>query len=115
MDPTFGMALATAIVGIAAWTLTLWWLTDTRPLPTAANAAMARDPMDDEPHTLTLLGPDGRPNPLHYERLPTYAAALSRQRELTRRGHASVITHADSGRVRLDLSAWFGPYGRIGL
>lgn len=110
MDPAFGMALATAVIGVAAWTLTLWWLRD--PAPPAA--VQPRCPIDTEPHTVTVLGPDGRPNPLRYERVPTYAAALARQRDLARQGQACIIAHADSGQVRIDLSAWLGPYGRIG-
>lgn len=111
MDPTYGMWLVIAVLGVAAWSLTLWWLREPRPVA----AAPPQQPMDDEPHTLTMLGANGRPNPLRYERLPTYAAALARQRDLARQGHASVIAHAESGQVRLDLAAWLGPYGRIGL
>lgn len=111
MDPTYGMLLVSAVLGVAAWSLTLWWLRETRPVV----AVPPPQPMDTEPHTLTVLGPDGRPNPLQYERLPTYAAALARQRDLARHGRASIIAHADSGQVRLDLAAWLGPYGRIGL
>lgn len=111
MDPTFGMMLVTVVLGVAAWSLTLWWLREPQP----ATAPPPLLPMDAEPHTVTVLGPDGRPNPLHYERLPSYAAALSRQRELARVGHPSIIAHAESGQLRFDLSAWLGPYGRIGL
>lgn len=112
MDPTLSMMVVTAIVGVAAWSLTLWWL---REPQRAAAPPVAIRPMDREPHTVTVLGPDGRPNPLHYERLPTYAAAQTRQRELARSGRASVIAHAESGEIRIDLSAWLGPYGRITL
>lgn len=111
MDPTYGMWLVSAVLGVAAWTLTLWWLRETWPVV----VALPPQPMDCEPHTVTVLGANGRPNPLHYERLPTYAAALARQRDLARHGHASIIAHADSGQVRLDLAAWLGPCGRIGL
>lgn len=111
MDPTYAMVLVSVVLGVAAWSLTLWWLRETRPL----TATPPQLPMDAEPHTLTVLGRDGRPNPLHYERLPTYAAALARQRDLARQGRASVIAHAESGQVRLDIAAWLGPYGRIGL
>lgn len=110
MEPTLVMAAACAIIGAAAWSLTLWWLREPPPL---APPAPPRLPMDREPHTLTVLGRDGRPNPLHYERLPDYPSAQARQRDLARQGKACVIAHADSGQVRLDLSAWFGPYGRI--
>lgn len=112
MDPTFSMVVVTAIVGVTAWTLTLWWLREPQR-PTTPPALVF--PMDREPHTLTVLGPDGRPNPLHYERLPNYAAAQTRQRELARTGRSSIIAHAESGEVRLDLSAWLGPYCRITL
>lgn len=112
MDPTLVMVVVTAIVGVAAWTLTLWWLRDPPP---STHDPVAPRPMDREPHTITVLGCNGRPNPLQYERLPTYAAARTRQRELARQGKACVIAHADSGEVRIDLSAWFGPYGRLSL
>ncbi len=111
MEPTLGMMLVCAVAGAAAWSLTLWWLRDPRPAP----VAVPRHPMDHDPHTVTVLGPSGRPNPMQYERLPNYAAARQRERELARQGKSCVIVHADSGMVRLDLSAWLGPYGRIGL
>lgn len=111
MDPTLDMMLVSAVAGVAAWTLTLWWLREPQPVPQPPPQL----PMDREPHTITMLGPDGRPNPLRYERLPTYAAALTRQRELSRQGHACIIAHADTGQIRLDLSAWLGPYARMGL
>lgn len=112
MDPTFVMAAACGIIGLAAWTLTLWWLRDPQQ---AAARPPARHPMDHEPHTLTVLGRDGRLNPLQYERLPSYAAAQARQRELAHQGKASVIAHAESGQIRMDLAAWLGPYARIGF
>ncbi|HLO77992.1 MAG TPA: hypothetical protein VK196_16175 [Magnetospirillum sp.] len=113
MDQTLGMVVATAIIGVAAWTLTLWWLREPQRSPTPT--LLPARPMDGEPHTLTVLGSSGRPNPLQYERLPTYAAALTRQRELARLGKACIITHSESGEVRIDLSAWLGPYGRLYL
>lgn len=108
--PTFSMMLVTAVIGAAAWSLTLWWLREPQTAPPPPSG-----PLDADPHTVTVLGPDGRPNPLHYERVPTYAAALAYQRELDRQGHASIIAHADSGQVRVDWSAWLGPYGRVGF
>lgn len=113
MDPTFGptfsMMVVTAVAGAAAWSLTLWWLREPQPAPPPSG------PLDADPHIVTVLGPGGHPNPLKYERVPTYAAALARQRELDRHGHASIITHADSGQVRMDWSIWLGPYHRISL
>lgn len=111
MDPTFIMAAVSAVFGLSALIVTLWWLREPQPAP-------IRQPqcaMDAEPHTVIMLAPSGRPNPSQYERLPTYAAALARQRDLARQGRGSVITHADSGQVRLDLASWLGLYGRIGL
>jgi hypothetical protein len=69
--------------------------------------------IDHEPHTLMRLSPDGRPNPAAYENFPDYLSALLRQRELSARGHASVITHSDSGEIRInaaDLLAGFKPF-----
>ncbi|MCR6633099.1 MAG: hypothetical protein NVV74_25345 [Magnetospirillum sp.] len=110
MDSALGMVLVYAVMGVAAWTLTVWWLGEPRARPAPRVAAR---PTDAEPHTLTLLGPSGRPNPLRYERFPCYAAALARQRELARQGRASVVVHADSGEVRLDMAGLLEPYGRI--
>jgi hypothetical protein len=111
MDPALSMWLVLAVMGVAAWTLTLWWLREPGPLP-APQARTVR-PIDGDPHTLTPLGPNGRPNPLHYERFPCYALALARQRELALHGHASVVRHADSGEVRIDLAGLLEPYERI--
>lgn len=111
MDPTLGMMLVSAVAGAAAWTVTLWWLREPQPAPSPPLLS----PMDGEPHTITMLGPDGRPNPLRYERLPNYPAALARQRELSRRGVNSIIAHAESGQIRMDIAAWLGPYARLGL
>ncbi|HTH17928.1 MAG TPA: hypothetical protein VL974_14820 [Magnetospirillum sp.] len=110
MDSSIVMMVVSAVVGVAAWTLTLWLLRENAPTPVPMPLPR---PQDREPHTLTHLGADGRPNPAHYERFPTYQAALLRQRELTRRGRDSIITHSDSGEVRVDLSVWFGPFGRM--
>lgn len=107
MDPSFFMGCGCVIIGVAAWSLTLWWLDDTPPTPSAMH------PLDREPHIVTALGRDGRLNPARYERLPDYAAARMRQRELAGQGLDSVILHADTGRARLDLSAWMGPAGRF--
>lgn len=103
MDPSFFMGCGCIIIGAAAWSLTLWWL-DGSPPPSPPPP-----PQDLEPHTVTVLGRDGRINPARYERLPDYAAARLRQRELAGQGVDSVIVHADSGQARLDLSAWMWP------
>ncbi|MBC7953261.1 MAG: hypothetical protein H7Z12_15750 [Rhodospirillaceae bacterium] len=109
MDP--GVLLVGFFVGAAVWSMALWW----DRMPVAEPNTTIPAPGDGEPHTLTLLGPDGRPNPMHYETFPNYPTALARQRELSRRGSHSVISHAESGAIRLDLAAWLGPYGRIGF
>lgn len=70
---------------------------------------------DGEPHILTRVGSDGRANPGAYERFPDYPSALSRQRELVGRGIPAVVTHAESGEVRLDLAQLLGPFHRISL
>jgi hypothetical protein len=111
MDPALSMWLVYAVMGVAAWTLTLWWLREPGAMP--APPAMAARPIDADPHTLTLIAPNGRPNPLHYERFPTYALALARQRELALHGHPSIVRHADSGEVRVDLAGLLEPYERI--
>lgn len=69
--------------------------------------------IDSQPHTLTLIGSDGRPNPARYENFPNYPAALACQRRLVRGGKASVVTHSDSGEIRIDYPTMFGPFGRI--
>lgn len=111
MDSGLSVLLVGCVVGAAVWVAAAWWDRGpvTEPLPSVPS------PSDSEPHTLTLLGPDGRPNPLSYETFPNYAAALTRQRELSRRGRDSVVSHAESGRIRVDLAAWLGAYGRIGF
>ncbi|MBX9635688.1 MAG: hypothetical protein K2X44_11965, partial [Magnetospirillum sp.] len=111
MDPGLSFLLVMGFVGAAVWSMALWW----DRAPVAEPLLLVPGPGDSEPHTLTLLGPDGRPNPLHYESFPNYLAALTRQRELSRRGHDSVVSHAGSGAIRVDLAAWLGPYGRIGF
>jgi hypothetical protein len=110
MDPGLSVLLVGCFVGAAAWSAALWW--DRMPVAKPL-ALVVPGPADAEPHMLTLLGPDGRPNPLHYENFPNYPTALLRQRELFRKGSASVICHAESGELRVDLAAWLGPYGRI--
>lgn len=107
MDPNIVMGVGCAVIGSAAWSVTLWWLDDSpppRPQP---------EPQDLEPHTVTVVERDGRLNPARYDRLPTYAAARQRQRELAGQGLDSVIANAASGRIRLDLSAWMGPAGHF--
>jgi len=109
MDPVC-MLLVTSIIGVAAFTATAWW--DRIPV---ARPLVVPGPNDHEPHTLTLIGPDGRPNPMSYERFADYPQALSRQQELARKGFNSVVFHAETGEIRIDLAAWLGPYGRITL
>ncbi len=109
MDPVCMLLVAT-IVGVAAFTATAWW--DRIPV---AQPIVVHGPLDGEPHTLTVFGPDGRPNPMNYERFTDYPAALARQRDLARRGLDSVVFHTETGEVRIDLAAWLGPYGRITL
>lgn len=113
MESSLVMMAVTAIVGVAAWTLTLWMLREPPPRPTPQRILLS--PLDGDPHTLTALGPNGRPNPLHYERAPDYRAALARQQELARHGITTIITHSETGQVRIDWSTWLGPYGRITL
>jgi len=110
MDPSLSMLLLVSVVGVAAFSATAWW--DRIPV---LQPVVVPGPNDQEPHTLTLVGPDGRPNPMSYERFADYPAALARQRELARKGTNSVVFHAESGEVRIDLAAWLGPYGRINL
>lgn len=83
-----------------------------RPLPVPVEAPR---PIDREPHTLIMLSAEGRPNPLAYENHPDYASALKRQAELRRIGRDSVLTHTESGEVRLDLAAILGPYRQFSL
>ena len=111
MDPSsFSMLLVVSIVGVAAFTATAWW--DRIPV---LQPVVVPSPRDHEPHFLTMMGPDGRPNPMSYERFTDYPGALKRQRELARKGTDSLVFHAETGEMRIDLAAWLGPYGRMSL
>lgn len=86
--------------------------------PRAAVAPPPREtmhPFDGEPHTLMMIAASGRPNPLAYENFPNYPAALTRQRELLKCGRDCVVTHSDSGAVRVDVSLVLSPYQKISL
>ncbi|MCR6629242.1 MAG: hypothetical protein NVV74_03855 [Magnetospirillum sp.] len=109
MVPGLSLLIVIAIVAVALWAIALRWQHDfpRGPVP------VLRRPYDNQNHTLTLVGKDGRPNPAQYEVFPNYASALVRQRGLSRTGQASVITHTDSGEVRMDFATMFGPFGRI--
>lgn len=74
---------------------------------------LVRRAIDGQRHTLTLVGEDGRINPAKYETFANYPAALAQQRRLARLGRASVVTHTDSGEVRIDYPTMLGPFGRI--
>lgn len=102
----FAFLMVVAMVGLAALAAALRWREPLRRPQTVTG----RRPIDGEPHTLTFLGADGRPNPLRYEIFPDYPAALTRQRELFRNGEASVVIHAESGEVRIDVANMFGPF-----
>lgn len=110
MDPGLSLLLVVCFVA-AAWSTTRWW----NRMPAAEPLLIVQVPGDTEPHTLTMVGANGRPNPLHYERFPNYPTALARQRELASCGRASVVSHAETGAIRIDLAAWLGPYARIGF
>jgi hypothetical protein len=66
--------------------------------------------IDAEPHTLTLLGPNGRCNPAQYENFPDYRAAQARQRALIRNGRASIVAHSATGEIRIDPTMLPGCY-----
>lgn len=105
----FAFLMVSATVGLAALAACLRWREPAnRPQP-----APAPRPIDRDRHTLTYLGANGRPNPLRYEIFADYPSALDRQREQARRGKPAVVTHADSGEVRIDPDAVFGPFHRI--
>lgn len=70
-------------------------------------------PLDRHPHVLTPLGRNGTANPMAAECFADYHSALARQRHLARQGQAAVVTHRDSGEVRVDHATLLGPFGRI--
>ena len=70
-------------------------------------------PLDRHPHVLTPLGHNGAPNPMAAESFADYHSALARQRQMARHGQATVVTHRDSGEVRVDHATLLGPFGRI--
>lgn len=96
----FGYLYFTGIVGFAVLMVCAHWRDlFAHQLP----AAVPADPRDGDRHLLTLLGPDGRPNPARYELHDDYPSALARQRTLAARGQGSVVRHADTGALRVDL------------
>lgn len=99
----YGVVWAASIAVLARWH---------REIPRTA-APLLRRAIDSQRHTVTLVGRDGRTNPARYECFPTYAAALAYQRKLARGGQACVVTHTDSGEVRIDFATVLGPFGRI--
>lgn len=106
--PDFSL-LAYFLVWAAALAVALRWRHEIPRAP----APVHRRAIDVQHHTVTLVGRDGRPNPARYECFPNYAAALAHQRKLARTGQASVVTHTDSGEVRIDFATMLGPFGRI--
>lgn len=106
--PDFSL-LAYGVVIAASLAVALRWRHE---IPRAA-MPLVRRPIDGQSHTVTLVGADGRVNPAQYELFPNYPAALAHQRRLARRGQACVVTHTDSGEVRIDFATVLGPFGRI--
>lgn len=109
MVTEFSLLVAGGAVAAASIAMALRWQHDFPRGP----APIVPRPFDDQPHTLTMVGPDGRLNPLRYETFPTYRTALAHQHKLARKGQACVVTHADSGEVRVDIAGMLGPFGRI--
>lgn len=101
--------LAYFLLWAAALAVALRWRHD---IPRAA-VPIHRRAIDGQRHTVTLVGRDGRPNPARYESFPNYPLALAFQRKLALGGQASVVTHTDSGEVRIDFATVLGPFGRI--
>ncbi len=100
------------IIFLAVWLVIVRW--DHLPTPRPA-PMVTHGPLDRDPHTVTLMGQNGRPNPSDYEWFPNYRAALLRQRELIRKGLDCIVTHAASGAVRVDIGQMLCPYHRISL
>lgn len=101
--------LAYGIILAASVAVALRWRHE---IPRAA-MPLVRRRIDFEAHTLTLVSEDGRVNPAGYHSFPNYPAALAHQRKLARLGQASVVTHTESGEVRIDFPTMLGPFGRI--
>ncbi|NFV80334.1 hypothetical protein [Magnetospirillum aberrantis] len=101
--------LAYAVIVAASVAIALRWRHD---IPRAA-VPLVRRRIDFEHHTLNLVSEDGRVNPGGYQVFPNYSSALAYQRKLARLGQASVVTHTESGEVRIDFPTMLGPFGRI--
>lgn len=101
--------LAYAVILAASLAVALRWRHE---IPRASTPPVRRR-IDAQAHTLTLVGADGRLNPARYHSFPNYPAALAHQRKLARLGQASVVTHTDSGEIRIDYPTMLGPFGRI--
>lgn len=106
--PDFSL-LAYVVVWAAGMAVVARWH---REIPRAAQPLVRRS-IDGQMHTVTLVSADGRVNPAQYELFPNYPAALAHQRKLARTGRACVVTHTDSGEVRIDYATMLGPFGRI--
>lgn len=109
MVTDFSLLIAIGVVAAATLTVALRWQ---REIPRGP-APIIRRPFDNQAHTLTMVGSDGRLNPLQYEIFPNYLSAVAHQRKLARQGRACVVTHTESGEVRMDFATMFGPFGRI--
>lgn len=101
--------LAYGVMLAASLAVALRWRHDIPRAPTPITPRA----IDNQPHTLTRVGADGRVNPAQYENFPNYPSALAQQRRLARTGQASVVAHSDSGEIRIDYATLFGPFGRI--
>lgn len=109
MVTEYNLLVAVGAIVVASLSMASRWNRDFPRGP----APFLRRPYDNQRHILTMVGADGRINPMRYEVFPTYPAALAHQRRLARKGQACVVTHEDSGEVRLDLATMLGPFGRI--
>lgn len=106
-----GFFMTFGLVGLAGVAVLLH-LEDASAAPANRLARRPR-PIDAEPHTLTMLGRNGRPNPAAYELHPDLDAALARQRELARKGRDCLISHTATGELRIDLNDVLGPWRGI--
>lgn len=109
MGTEFSQFIAFVVIAASMVAVVLRWH---HAIPRAPMPVIRR-PYDNQPHGLTLVGAEGRPNPMSYRVFPTYGAALVHQRRLARQGQASVVAHVDSGEVRVDFATMFGPFGRL--
>lgn len=107
----FAFLIVSATIGLAAVAAGLRWREPAKQTPPVGPPR----PIDGEAHTLTYLGPDGRPNPLRYETFADYPTALTRQRAQARLGKPSIVRHTESGEVRIDLTEIFGGFRPIGF